>query len=98
MSVDSIHLRIGKREYPLRVQAHEEGILRSCAQRLNHSLQEYRKRFRMHDYEDALAMVSFDLQIQLHRQEAVGAQKGWHSRLVDLQRLLDGVLGEREDQ
>ncbi len=59
----SIHIRIGQREYPMKVLEKEEQLLRETARQLNDRTQSYVRRFNLRDHYDILAMVAFDLMV-----------------------------------
>jgi cell division protein ZapA len=55
-----IKIKIADREYPIRVEAHEEAVVREAGRLLNESVNAYKERFKIHDKQDLLAMVAFD--------------------------------------
>ncbi len=60
----SIRIKIGDREYPMRVEAEEEEQIRKAARLVNEQLRAYRERFGTTDKQDLLAMVAFDAYMQ----------------------------------
>jgi len=64
-----IKIRIGDRDYPLRVKAEEEGIVRSAAKKVTDMMKAYRDQFGLDDKQDLLAMVSFDCLVEKMRSE-----------------------------
>jgi len=60
MSELSIKLRIGNREYPMRIKAEDEERIRRAGRILNEKSQTYKERFGIDDQQDLLAMVAFD--------------------------------------
>ena len=62
MSELSIKLRIGNREYPMRIKAEDEERIRRAGRILNEKAQTYKERFGIDDQQDLLAMVAFDCQ------------------------------------
>jgi cell division protein ZapA len=56
----SIKIRIGEREYPMRVDAAEEELLRIAGRVVNEKMKQYRDQFGIEDKQDLLAMVAFD--------------------------------------
>ena len=62
MSELSIKLRIGNREYPMRIKAEDEERIRLAGRILNEKAQTYKEKFGIDDQQDLLAMVAFDCQ------------------------------------
>ena len=62
MSELSIKLRIGNREYPMRIRAKDEERIRRAGRMLNEKAQSYKEKFGIDDQQDLLAMVAFDCQ------------------------------------
>ena len=62
MSELSIKLRIGNREYPMRIRAEDEERIRLAGKILNEKAQTYKEKFGIDDQQDLLAMVAFDCQ------------------------------------
>ncbi|HEY8402467.1 MAG TPA: cell division protein ZapA [Cytophagaceae bacterium] len=56
----SIKIRIGDREYPMRVDAAEEERLRLAGRLLNEKIKHYREQFGIDDKQDLLAMAAFE--------------------------------------
>lgn len=60
----SIKIKIGDREYPMKVSAEEEARIRYAGRIVNEKLKAYREKFNIDDKQDLLAMVSFDLAVE----------------------------------
>jgi cell division protein ZapA len=60
----SIRLKIGDREYPMKVSADDEEKIRKAGKIINERIREYRNRFGINDKQDLLAMVAFDCIIE----------------------------------
>lgn len=60
----SIRLKIGDREYPMKVSADDEEKVRKAGKIINERIREYRNRFGINDKQDLLAMVAFDCIIE----------------------------------
>ena len=60
----SIKLKIGNREYPMRVKPEDEERIRKAGKVLNEKMKSYRDRFGIEDNQDLLAMVAFDCQVE----------------------------------
>ena len=56
----SIKIKIGDREYPMKVRPEEEQRVRNASKQINEKLKSYREQFGIDDKEDLLAMVAFD--------------------------------------
>ena len=56
----SIKIKIGDREYPMKVKPEEEQRVRNASKQINEKLKSYREQFGIDDKEDLLAMVAFD--------------------------------------
>ena len=60
----SIRLKIGDREYPMKVDAADEEKIRKAGKIINERIRNYRNRFGINDKQDLLAMVAFDCIIE----------------------------------
>jgi len=60
MDLLSIKIKIGDREYPMKVKPEEEARVRNAGKFINEKLRSYREKFGIDDKEDLLAMVAFD--------------------------------------
>ena len=56
----SIKIRIGDRDYPMRVEASEEERIRIAGKLINEKLRHFREEFGIDDKQDLLAMTVFD--------------------------------------
>lgn len=70
----SIRLKIGDREYPMKVGAEDEEKIRRAGKIINERIREYRNRFGINDKQDLLAMVAFDCIIEQLEAKAPQAQ------------------------
>ncbi|PIB34381.1 cell division protein ZapA [Reichenbachiella sp. 5M10] len=61
----SIKIKIGSREYPMKVPAEEEARIREAGKRINEKLRFYQEQFQIDDKQDLLAMVAIDSYVQL---------------------------------
>ncbi len=55
----SIKIKIGNRQYPMKVKSEEEAFIREAAVLLNDAIEEHKENFHTHDFQDLLAMVAF---------------------------------------
>lgn len=63
MDLLSVKLKIGDREYPMKVKPEEEQRVRNAGKFINDQLRSYRDKFGIDDKEDLLAMVAFDCMV-----------------------------------
>ncbi|MFT5640652.1 MAG: cell division protein ZapA [Cyclobacteriaceae bacterium] len=59
----SIKLKIGNREYPMKVKPEDEERIRQAGKILNEKIKHYKNQFGIEDNQDLLAMVAFDCQV-----------------------------------
>jgi len=69
MSELSIRIKIGDREYPMKVAAEEEERIRVAGKELQEKIKVYRDQFGIDDKQDLLAMVAFDYAIEKLKSE-----------------------------
>ncbi|MEQ9426281.1 MAG: cell division protein ZapA [Cyclobacteriaceae bacterium] len=60
MSELSIKIKIGNREYPMKVKAEDEERVRTAGKVINEKVKTYADQFGIDDIQDLLAMVAFD--------------------------------------
>lgn len=65
----SIKLKIGNREYPMRVKAEDEERIRKAGKILNEKMKSYKEKFGIEDNQDLIAMVAFDCQVEKMKSE-----------------------------
>jgi cell division protein ZapA len=65
----AIKIKIGDREYPMKVEADEEEQIRKAARLLNEQMRQYKNRFGISEKQDLLAMVAFDAFMEKITQE-----------------------------
>lgn len=65
----SIKLRIGNREYPMKVKAEDEERIRRAGKMINEKIKGYRDQFGIDDNQDLLAMVAFDCLVDKMKNE-----------------------------
>ena len=70
MSDIPIKLRIADRDYPMRVAAADEEMIRQAGKELNERLKSYREKFKLDDKQDLLAMATFDCLMEKARQQS----------------------------
>lgn len=60
-SAITVNLFIAGRKYPMKVKAEEEASIRAAGKMINHRIQAYKESTGIQDKQDLLAMVAFDL-------------------------------------
>jgi cell division protein ZapA len=66
----SIKIKIGNREYPMKVKAEDEAVLRQAGKKINEKIKFYQDQFGIDDYQDLLAMTTIDTFVEkLHSVE-----------------------------
>ncbi|MDX2188335.1 MAG: cell division protein ZapA [Bacteroidota bacterium] len=60
MGILSIKIRIGDRDYPMKVEEGDEETLRVAGKLLNERLKAFKENYQIEDRQDLLAMVAFD--------------------------------------
>jgi cell division protein ZapA len=64
METLAIRVKIGDREYPMRVKPEDEGKIRHAGKLINEKLRKYKAEFGLDDTTDLLAMVAFDCMVE----------------------------------
>lgn len=64
METLAIRVKIGDREYPMRVKPEDEGKIRHAGKLINEKLRKYRNEYGLDDITDLLAMVAFDCMVE----------------------------------
>ena len=92
----SIKIKIGDREYPMRVNPSEEERLRLAGRILNEKLKSFRDSFGIDDKQDLLAMVAFDCMAEKIKSETeindLGAS--FFAKLSSIETQITGALSE----
>ena len=86
----SIKLKIGDREYPMKVKAEDEERIRRAGKLINEKLRKYRERFRIDDKQDLLAMVAFECMADKLRIEEQSSHldEAIHEKIHELNQLI----------
>ena len=74
METLSIRLKIGDREYPMKVKAEDEAKIRHAGKLINDKIKRYREEFGLDDRQDLLAMVAFDSMVESMNQDMVNSE------------------------
>ncbi|MEM6643765.1 MAG: cell division protein ZapA [Bacteroidota bacterium] len=65
----SIKIKIGNREYPMKVKAADEERIRRAGKLLNEKIKHYQDQFGIDDSQDLLSMVAFDYVVEKLKRE-----------------------------
>lgn len=60
----SIRIKIANREYPMKVKAEDEAMVRRVGKEINEKIKIYQSQFGIDDKQDLLAMVTFDSMVE----------------------------------
>lgn len=74
METLSIRLKIGDREYPMKVKAEDEAKIRHAGKLINDKIKRYREEFGLDDRQDLLAMVAFDSMVESMEQDMINTE------------------------
>ena len=86
----SIKIKIADKEYPMRVEASEEEIIRTAAKQVNEKLKTFKDLYGIDDKQDLLAMVAFDAII--HHMRASDVDKGAASKITEKMAYLESLI------
>jgi cell division protein ZapA len=78
METLAIRVRIGEREYPMRVKPEDEGKIRHAGKLINEKLRKYRTEYGLNDTTDLLAMVAFDCMVESLESNKVNEEDSEH--------------------
>ncbi len=92
----SIKVRIGDRDYPMKVQHDQERQLRQAGKLLNEKIRSLKSSFTVGDTTDLLSMVAFDTMVQMLKseEELNELKETTTSKLKQYEAVLDSVLTE----
>lgn len=91
----SIKIKIADREYPMKVEAKDEEMVRKAGKILNDKFKMYRSKFGIDDKQDLLSMVAFDVLVDnLSKKDSTPASDhdAIISRLRNLNDMITGAL------
>ncbi|UJP65326.1 cell division protein ZapA [Mongoliitalea daihaiensis] len=74
METLSIRIKIGDREYPMKVKAEDEAKIRHAGKLINDKIKRYREEFGLDDRQDLLAMVAFDAVVESMEQNLLNSE------------------------
>jgi cell division protein ZapA (FtsZ GTPase activity inhibitor) len=75
MNTLSIKIKIGDREYPMKVKVEDEAKIRRAGKLINDKLKRYREEFGLDDRQDLLAMVAFDCMVETMESSEVSSEE-----------------------
>lgn len=90
----SIKIKIGDREYPMRVDADEEELLRYAGKLINEKMKVFHNQFGIDDKQDLLAMVAFDTLVEGLKEKAKesGFEKDLASKIEALDKSISTII------
>jgi cell division protein ZapA len=88
----SIKIKIGDREYPMKVKRADEERIRIARKLINEKLRSYREQFGIEDKQDLLAMVAFDCLIDKMAVEET--QKGIDQTVFEKVNQLNNLISQ----
>lgn len=74
METLSIRIKIGDREYPMKVKVEDEAKIRHAGKLINDKIKRYRDEFGLDDRQDLLAMVAFDAVVESMEQNLINSE------------------------
>ncbi|WP_194776172.1 cell division protein ZapA [Pararhodonellum marinum] len=94
MDTLSIRLKIGDREYPMKVKAEDEAKIRRAGKLINDKLKRYREEFGLDDRQDLLAMVAFDCMVETMEMSEINSEGSEQikSAIIDINDQLASLL------
>jgi cell division protein ZapA (FtsZ GTPase activity inhibitor) len=78
MDTLAIRVKIGDREYPMRVKPADEGKIRHAGKLINEKLRKYKTEYGLDDTTDLLAMVAFDCMVESLETNEVNEEDSEH--------------------
>jgi len=88
----SIKIRIGDRDYPMRVDSSEEERIRMAGKLINEKLRHFREQFGIDDKQDLLAMTVFDCFMEKLKTEHANTEK--NQIILDKMEQVDHILAQ----
>ncbi|MCH7399838.1 cell division protein ZapA [Belliella sp. R4-6] len=73
METLSVKIKIGDREYPMKVKVEDEAKIRHAGKLINDKIKRYREEFGLDDKQDLLAMVAFDCMVESMEQDKINS-------------------------
>ena len=73
METLSVKIKIGDREYPMKVKVEDEAKIRHAGKLINDKIKRYREEFGLDDKQDLLAMAAFDCMVESMEQDKVNS-------------------------
>ena len=94
METLAIKLKIGDREYPMRVKIADESKIRNEGKLINEKLRKYKNEFGLDDTQDLLAMVAFDCMVESLETNEINAgdSEQVKSSISQISAILEGAL------
>ena len=84
METLAIRVKIGEREYPMRVRPEDEAKIRHAGKLINEKLRKYKSEFGLDDSQDLLAMVAFDCMVESLETKEGNTEDSEHLSLIHI--------------
>lgn len=96
MAILSIKIKIGDKDYVMKVEESEEETLRLAAKQLNEKLKMFKEQYGIEDKADLLAMVAFDTTVNHLKKERDGSftDKQLTDRLTHLSNIISKSMAD----
>lgn len=96
MAILSIKIKIGDKDYLMKVEESEEETLRIAAKQLNEKLKMFKNQYGIEDKVDLLAMVAFDTTVNHLKKENEGSltDKQLTDRLTHLSNIISKSMAD----
>lgn len=88
----SIKLKIGEREYPMRIDSNEEEQIRLNGKIINDKIRQFKEEYGIQDKQDLLAMTTFDLGMASIKEKK--SVKISQERLIDQVQALESLVDQ----
>ncbi|MFT5617749.1 MAG: cell division protein ZapA [Arenicella sp.] len=85
-----IKIKIADKEYMLKIQPHQEALLRRASKVLNERIKNLQKKSRIMDRQDLLAMVAFDATVESLKLSEATEQN--QKQVTEMEQILDSHL------
>ncbi|MTI32985.1 cell division protein ZapA [Xanthovirga aplysinae] len=91
----SLKIKIGDREYPIKVSEKEEAErMKLIGKALNEKIKKFSKEFEINDRQDLLAMIAFDLLVKDYKEMQIRNKKEDHlqEKISGMNNMISDVL------
>lgn len=92
MAIISIKIRIGDRDYPMKIDETEEEAIRAAGRKLVDKLKVIKEQYNIEDKQDILAIAAFDSLLELLKRENAINQS--ETKLIDKITYLNSLISK----